>query len=225
MIILRVDVPIASFPTSRSREYRDTYPVPPPSTVYGMLLSFVGETDRYRHCGVKIAIALLSEPAKSVTLRTMRRFKKKKPDHKENTRPDFQEILSGIELMIWVDEGDDKAKPSLENRITEAFVNPASVNRFGALCLGESRDLVNSVDLITEIDRNLTLNYLLQDESGDLSLPYWVDYIGSNNTRWLRYSLEKRCSAVLGVSPMSDCIKKRSSANLPDSAWTTIKAI
>lgn len=55
-IIFRVDVPIASFPTSRSREYRASYPVPPPSTVYGMLLSLVGETDRYRHCGVKIAI-------------------------------------------------------------------------------------------------------------------------------------------------------------------------
>ncbi|MEM7553344.1 MAG: type I-MYXAN CRISPR-associated protein Cas5/Cmx5/DevS [Cyanobacteria bacterium P01_A01_bin.84] len=224
-IILKVDVPIASFPTSRSREYRQTYPVPPPSTVYGMLLSLVGETDRYNHCGVKIAIALLSEPAKSVTLRTMRRFKKKKLDHKENTRPDFQEILTGIELMVWVKEGEDKAKPSLCDRITEAFADPLSISRFSALCLGESRDLVNSVDLVTEINPNLTLNYLIQDEYGDLSLPYWVDYLGSKDTRWLRYSLEKRCSAVLGVSPMSDCIKKLSSITLPDSAWTIVKAI
>ena len=146
-VILRVDVPIASFPTSRSREYRQTYPVPPPSTVYGMLLSLVGETDRYKHCGVKIALALLSEPAKSVTLRTMRRFKNKKIYHKENTRPDFQEILTGIELMIWVDRGEDRATPNLGDRIAEAFANPASVNRFGALCLGESRDLVNSNEM------------------------------------------------------------------------------
>ena len=150
-VILRVDVPIASFFTSRSREYRETYPVPPPSTIYGMLLSLVGETNRYKHCGVKIAIALLSEPAKSVTFRTMRRFKKKKLNHKENTRPDFQEILTGIELMVWVDKGEDKAQPSLCDRIIEAFANPSSVNRFGTLCLGESRDLVNSVYLITEI--------------------------------------------------------------------------
>ena len=207
-IILKVDVPIASFPTSRSREYRDTYPVPPPSTVYGMLLSMVGETDRYKHCGVKIAIALLSEPAKSVTLRTMRRFKKKKLDHKENTRPDFQEILTGIELMIWVNKGEDKAQPSLCDRITKAFVDSSLVNRFGALCLGESRDLVNSVDLVTEIDINLTFNYLLQDEYGDLSLSYWVDYLGSKDTRWLRYSLEKGSS----ITP-------------PDSAWTIVKEI
>ena len=208
MIILRVDVPIASFPTSRSREYRETYPVPPPSTVYGMLLSLVGETDRYKHCGVKIAIALLSEPAKSVTLRTMRRFKKKKLNHKENTRPDFQEILSGIEFVVWVDKGENKAQPDLCDRITQAFAHPTSVNRFGALCSGESRDLVNSVNLVTEIEPNLTLNYLVQDKYGDLSLPYWVDYLGSNNTCWLHYSLEKRASN-----------------SFPDSAWTIIKAI
>lgn len=206
-IALKIDVPIASFPTSRSREYRDTYLVPPPSTVYGMLLSLVGETDRYKHCGVKIAIALLSKPAKSVTLRAMRRFKMKKLDHKENTRPDFQEILTGIELMIWVNEGEEKAKPSLCDRIIEAFQHPASVSRFGALCLGESRDLVNSIDLVTEVEPNPNLKYLIQDQSGDLSLPYWVDYVGSKDTQWLRYSLEKH-----------------SSTTLPDSAWTIIKA-
>lgn len=207
-VILQVDVPIASFPTSRSREYRETYPVPPPSTVYGMLLSLVGETDRYKHCGVRIAIALLSETAKSVTLRTMRRFKNKNIARKENIRPDFQEILTGIELMIWVDSGEDKAQPNLCDRITAAIANPSSITRFGVLCLGESRDLVNSVDLITEIDPNLTLNYLLQDEYGDLSLPYWVDHVGSNNTRWVRCSLEKRSS----ITP-------------PDSAWTNLKVI
>ncbi|MDJ0632627.1 MAG: type I-MYXAN CRISPR-associated protein Cas5/Cmx5/DevS [Xenococcaceae cyanobacterium MO_188.B29] len=206
-VILRVDVPIASFPTSRSREYRQTYPVPPPSTVYGMLLSLVGETDRYKHCGVKIALALLSEPAKSVTLQTMRRFKNKKIYHKENTRPDFQEILTGIELMIWVDRGEDRATPNLGDRIAEAFADPASVNRFGALCLGESRDLVNSVDLITDSDSNLNLKYLIQDRSGDLSLPYWVDYVGSKDTCWLRYTLENLPQAIP-----------------PNLAWTIVKA-
>ena len=115
-LALRVDVPIASFPTSRSREYRETYPVPPPSTVYGMLLSLVGETDRYKHCGVRLAIALLGEPAKSVTLRKFRRFKKRDINHRENTKPDFQEILTGIELLVWVAEGEDKAKSSLCDR-------------------------------------------------------------------------------------------------------------
>ncbi len=168
IITLRVDVPIASFPTSRSREYRETYPVPPPSTVYGMLLSLVGETDRYKHCGVQVATseavafgtALLSEPAKSITLRKIRRFKFKKIDHKENTRPDFQEILTGIEFVIWVDSQEDRAIPNLcglasasaKQRIIQAFDNPSSINRFGALSLGESRDLVNSIDLLAKTD-------------------------------------------------------------------------
>lgn len=207
MIALRVDVPIASFPTSRSREYRETYPVPPPSTVYGMLLSLVGETDRYKHCGVKIALALLSEPAKSITLRKARRFKSKKIDHKENTRPDFQEILTGIEFIVWIDTGDDLAQPNLGDRLTEAFANPSSVNRFGALCLGESRDLVNSIDLLAQTDFERPLQYLIQDEYGYLSLPYWVDHIGSSKTRWLNYSLE----ALEIQQP-------------PHSAWTKIQA-
>ena len=205
-VALKIDVPIASFPTSRSREYRDTYPVPPPSTVYGMLLSLVGETDRYKHCGVKIAIALLSEPAKSVTLRKIRRFKEKEIDHPHNSRPDFQEILTGIELMVWVDRGEDKAKPNLCDRIIRAFTNPSSLNRFGILCLGESRDLVNSVDLINRINFNLPLKYLILDKYGNLTLPYWVDRIGSQDTRWLRYSIEE----ISQTTP-------------PDSAWTKIE--
>ena len=207
-IALRVDVPIASFPTSRSREYRETYPVPPPSTVYGMLLSLVGETDRYKHCGIKIAIALLSEPAKSITFRKIRRFKEKKINNPQNSRPDFQEILTGIELIVWVATGEDEANPSLCDRIIQAFDNPSSIQRFGALCLGESRDLVNSIDLLTKTDFNDPLQYLIRDEWGYLSLPYWVDHVGSKNTRWLRYSLENR----LQKHP-------------PDAAWTKIQVM
>ena len=161
-IALKVDVPIASFPTSHSREYRETYPVPPPSTVYGMLLSMVGETDRYKHCGLKIAIALLSEPAKSITLRKIRRFKFKKIDSRENTRPDFQEILTGIELIVWVNSEEDKAEPNLCYRLNQAFTNPSSVSRFGTLCLGESRDLVDSIDLLTDKYIGHGLRYLIQ---------------------------------------------------------------
>lgn len=60
-IALKVEVPIACFRHSRAREYAETYPVPPPSTVYGMLLSLIGETDRYKHCGTQLAIALITD--------------------------------------------------------------------------------------------------------------------------------------------------------------------
>ena len=149
-IALKVEVPIACFRQSRAREYAETYPVPPPSTVYGMLLSLVGEENRYKHCGVKLAIALLSEPEKSVVVRTFRRFKNKDIQHPENAKPDYQELLTNIEFIVWVATGTDKAKPTLRERLQQAFTNPAAINRFGGLCLGESRDLVNAVTLLLE---------------------------------------------------------------------------
>ena len=150
--------------------------------------------DRYfpERVGVKLAIALLSQPSKSVTLRKIRRFKFKKSDRQENTRPDFQEILTGIELIIWVNSEEDTANPNLCDRLNQAFANPASVNRFGALCLGESRDLVDRIALLSENERFQSLQWLMKDEYGYLSLPYWVDRVGSKKTLWLRYALENR---------------------------------
>ena len=68
VITLSVEVPVASFRESRAKDYIASYPVPPPSSVYGMLLSMVGEVNRHRHCGVRLAMAFLSIPEKSVVL-------------------------------------------------------------------------------------------------------------------------------------------------------------
>jgi CRISPR-associated protein Cas5t len=190
-IALKVEVPIACFRQSRAREYAETYPVPPPSTVYGMLLSLVGEENRYKHCGVKLAIALLSEPEKSVVIRTSRRFKKKNIHDLSNSRPDYQELLTNIELIVWLKTGEDQATPTLLERLQQAFNNPASVNRFGGLCLGESRDLVNAVSFVPENYQGESLLWLIQDEKGFLTLPYWVDHVGSKGTRWQRYTLQE----------------------------------
>ncbi|MBS3026941.1 MAG: type I-MYXAN CRISPR-associated protein Cas5/Cmx5/DevS [Dolichospermum sp. DET50] len=190
-IALKVEVPIACFRQSRAREYAETYPVPPPSTVYGMLLSLVGEENRYKHCGVKLAIALLSEPEKSVVIRTSRRFKKKNIHDLSNSRPDYQELLTNIELVVWLKTGEDQATPTLLERLQQAFNNPASVNRFGGLCLGESRDLVNAVSFVPENYQGESLLWLIQDETGFLTLPYWVDHVGSKGTRWQRYTLQE----------------------------------
>src|SRR5437870_10526318 len=57
VITLRVEVPYASFRKSYARSFAETYPLPPPATVYGMLLSLVGERFRSRHEGVRLAFA------------------------------------------------------------------------------------------------------------------------------------------------------------------------
>lgn len=188
-LALRVEVPIACFRQSRAREYAETYPVPPPSTVYGMLLSMVGEMDRYKHCGVKLAIALLSKPELSTIIRTFRRFKKKDIHDPSNARPDYQELLTDIEFVVLIAAGTDASKPTLPERLQMAFEHPASINRFGGLCLGESRDLVNSVLPLKQKDQEKSLQWLEQNEDGLLTLPYWVDHVGSRGTRWQRYQL------------------------------------
>jgi len=190
-IALQVEVPIACFRQSRAREYVETYPVPPPSTVYGMLLSLVGEENRYRHCGVKLAIALLSEPEKSIVIRTFRRVKMRDIHDPSNARPDYQELLTNVEFVVWVSAGTDKATPTLPERLQQAFINPASINRFGGLSLGESRDLVNAVTLLPASDHREVMWWLVQDEDGSLTLPYWVDHVGSQGTCWQRYVLQE----------------------------------
>ncbi|MBW4672158.1 MAG: type I-MYXAN CRISPR-associated protein Cas5/Cmx5/DevS [Cyanomargarita calcarea GSE-NOS-MK-12-04C] len=214
MVVLEIEVPIACFRQSRAREYAETYPVPPPSTVYGMLLSLVGEMDRYKHCGTRLAIAmltsgnaLLSQPQKSTVIRTFRRFKKKDIHDPSNARPDYQELLTDVRFITWVDSGVDNSQPTLSERLQMAFANPSSINRFGGLCLGESRDLVNSVTLLPHNYQSESLQWLVQDENGLLTLPYWVDHVGSQGTRWQRY-------LILEPNKLS---------HPPESAWTIIQ--
>jgi len=205
MLGFRIEVPIACFRQSQAREYAETYPLPPPATVYGMLLSLVGETNRHRHCGVRLALGLSSQPEKSTVVRTFRRFKVRDLTDPRNARPDYQELLTGIALEAWVASEGEKQGPTLCDRLAAAWANPAAIERFGGLCLGESRDLVNSVVLL---DRPRGVRWLMQDVHGGLSLPYWVDHVGSQGTRWLRYSLQAEASA----------------AEPPAAAWTEIHA-
>ncbi|WP_027400804.1 type I-MYXAN CRISPR-associated protein Cas5/Cmx5/DevS [Aphanizomenon flos-aquae] len=207
MLALEVEVPIACFRQSRAREYAETYPVSPPSTVYGMLLSMVGEMDRYKHCGTRLAIALISHPRKSTVIRTFRRFKKKDIHDPSNSRPDYQELLTDIRFVVWVDSGKDNSQITLPKRLEMAFSNPSSINRFGGLCLGESHDLVNSVSLLDQNSQDKLLQWLVRDENGLLTLPYWVDHLGSKGTRWQRY-------LILETSELS---------HPPELAWTVIQ--
>lgn len=180
MIQLQVEVPIACFRQSWAREFAETYPVPPPATVYGMLLSLLGEWDRHRYCGSQLAIALLSQPQLSTVIRTLRRFKTKDIQHLNNARPDYQQLLTDVQIAVLV-------KGSLAHDLERAFENPELIDRSGGLSLGESRDLVNSVRPIQKVPSGG--RWLIQDEDGILTLPYWVDHVGSRDTRWRRYSL------------------------------------
>jgi CRISPR-associated protein Cas5t len=203
---LYVSVPVACFRVPRAREYFETFPCPPPSTVYGMLLSMVGEVNRHLHEGAEVAIALVSKPAYSVVLRTLWRVKSKKYGLGlgENRRPDFQELLTDVGLAVWVRRGGNEiGEPSLAQRINDALDDPAVVSRFGGLSLGESTHLVDEIARLDSMHRGGQL--LLADEEGDLSLPVWPDHVGSS-TRWESYRL----------------VDFDLNKDLPEEAWTTI---
>jgi len=187
-----VSVPVVGFRAAQAREYWETYPFPPPSTIYGMLLSLVGEPDRLVHTGTELSMALLSEPQTSVLLRTLWRVKDKKvgPGLGNNKRPDFQELLTDVRLVVWLRPGSEEtASPTLLARVRGALERPQEISRFGGLSLGESTHLVNEVREWRQGDIG-TGRMLIPDNRGDLSLPIWADHVGSRGTRWGQFRLE-----------------------------------
>jgi CRISPR-associated protein Cas5t len=186
-----LSVPVAGFRAPHAREYFETLPVPPPSTLYGMLLSLVGEEQRTRHEGAEVALAMLSAPAISVVLRTTWRIKDRKlgPGLGNNRRPDFQELLTDLRLAVWLRPGrEEGSTPSLHQRVTEVLANPAASRRFGALALGESTHLVDELRPLRSGDLTVA-RPLVADPDGDLSLTIWPNHVGSRGTVWGQYRL------------------------------------
>lgn len=205
MITLRVEVPYASFRKSFARSFAETYPLPPPATVYGMLLSLVGERFRQRHAGVKLAFAYKRIPQISTTLRKLSRYKYgvAAKQSKLGNAPDFIETVCGIEFLCWVDSASEQSpEPTLEARIVEAIQAPDKVNRYGLLCLGLSDDAVNEVSLCSTADG--LWHRLLPDFAGSVELPIWVDHVGSAQTRWQRYQLEAEATSLITLPGEKD---------------------
>jgi len=190
---LFISVPVASFRAPFAREYFESLPCPPPSTIFGMLLSLIGESDRLAYEGAEVALALVSRPEKSVVLRTLWRVKDQKQPlgAGNNKTPGFQELLTGVNLFAWVRTGKtERASPSLAERVSNALSDPVSINRFGGLSLGESSHLVDVVRPIRSDDPKSGWA-LVVDAQGNLSMPIWPDHVGSASTRWASYRLLK----------------------------------
>ncbi len=216
---LYISVPVASFRVAQAREYWETYPCPPPSTVYGMLLSLVGESDRLVHKGAEIAIAMITAPAYSVVLRTLWRIKyniEKVPQGTgSNKRPDYQELLSDVKFAVWVRKGADVAECSLLDRLECALIDPSSIRRYGGLSLGESTFLVDEVRKWRNTDSSCNARLLLQDNQGDLCLPVWPDHVGSIRTRWGQFRFDEQPAlpeipeqiAWISIIPVNDLME------------------
>ncbi|WP_166821999.1 type I-MYXAN CRISPR-associated protein Cas5/Cmx5/DevS [Thalassoroseus pseudoceratinae] len=200
MLGLYVTVPVACFRKGFAREFLETEILPPPSTCYGFLLSLVGESDRQHHVGCRVTAALIArEPQTSTVLRTVWRLKHRdrEPGASGNMRPDFQQLLTGLELAIWIDSAEELGnEPSLEERVATGLKSPESIQRYGGLSLGESTHLVNDLRRIEDCSslksNQVTVQMFAVAERGRLTFPVWVDHVGSAQTRYVTGQLTEQ---------------------------------
>jgi len=128
---------------------------------------------------------LVAAERPSVVLRTVWRIKALPLGSRGNERPDYQQLLTNVELVVWMDSSAEAADgPALEERVITALTAPENIKRFGGLSLGESTHLVDEVTRFAG-DRGATGRAFLQADDGRLTFPVWVDHVGSAGTRYV----------------------------------------
>ncbi len=192
-ICLFVDVPICAFRPNWSREYQDTFPFPPPATVFGMLLSLAGVDwmEKNDYAGIRLALALEGEPEKTRVFRKLRRVPQanRNADPLTSRRPDWQDLLLWLKLWVWLNDGDsgyslvDRVRHSLDRR------GRSVLKRYGGLSLGESSHLVNEIILKSPKDK--FGRFLASNNQGFYSLPVWVNHprCGKGRTKLMRFEI------------------------------------
>ena len=190
-VVLRVSVPVVSFRPYLSRDYQDTYPVPPPATVFGMLLSLCGITNGarsdYRETELAIMVDRIREPSR--VLRKLRRDSSTDQKHgRVGYRPDYKELILGLRAWVAVRQGG--ATRDLSECVQDALERPERLNRHGGLSLGESTFLVDEIAVCHSAPRDGIA--LHPDDTGPLTLPVWVEYHDPRMTRLQRFNLEVR---------------------------------
>jgi len=91
-------------------------------------------------------------------------------------------------MVIWLDSSDKKSGGErLEARVIRALdpICRGHIDRFGGLSLGESTHMVDEVSMLPRKAGTLPSEgrVFLRRERGRLSLPVWVDHVGSAGTR------------------------------------------
>lgn len=193
---LLVDVPFCAFRPFASREYQDTYPVPTPASVYGMLLSLIGvpREEKQRHRGCELAIAVETLPQISRVFRKFRRGQALK-----NVRPDYQDLLADVRMRVWVRRANDPASPPLVERVRAALLTPETLNRYGGLSLGESSYLIDSISI--DDSPPGALFFVRPTSDGFYSLPAWIDHADASATTVVRCSITETTAA----SALAEC--------------------
>jgi CRISPR-associated protein Cas5t len=178
-MLLYLETPCTSFPRSFARDFKETYRYPPPSTVYGMLLSLVGEVDMLAHVGVKVAIGIIgTDPPISRIIRKQRHHKfsiKSLGTYPTSqfSKPNHHELLTDLQFVVRIDSAAETATVKLVDRVAIALTTPSQISRFGGLSIGESWAMLNGVRAYRESDG--TIRWLKRDNRGLIGLPVWIN--------------------------------------------------
>jgi CRISPR-associated protein Cas5t len=189
---LYLECPCTSFPRSFARDFKETYQYPPPSTIYGMLLSLVGEVDILAHTGVKIAIGIIGTDSPISRIVRKQRHHQFSKTHagtyptSQFSMPNHQELLTDVRISIRIDSTNEASMVKLVDRIAIALSTPSQISRFGGLSLGESWCLINGVRAYRESDGEV--RWLVRDKRGLIGLPVWIDRVTTQGT-FSRFSL------------------------------------
>ncbi|MBI4661753.1 MAG: type I-MYXAN CRISPR-associated protein Cas5/Cmx5/DevS [Verrucomicrobia bacterium] len=196
---IRVEVPVCAFRPYTSREYQDTYPVPPPTSVYGMLLSLTGvpREQKALHRGAEMALAVADVPPRSLQSRVFRKLRR--GGDLEDTRPDYQDLLIDLKLWVWLRRGSDQSNPPLCDSVPAALRDPRTIKtREGGLSLGESSYLIDVICIdLRPPDR---LVFVRRDDRGFYSLPVWVDHLIRANSVPRRFQLSDPIPVAEGLA-------------------------
>lgn len=230
---LYLECPCTSFPRSFARDYKETYLYPPPSTIYGFLLSLVGEEDLTAHLGVKLAVGIIGDiPPVSRIVRKQRNHKYDNGGSYHNIRvkeygegnyppsqfskPNFQELLTDLKIVIKLDSSNESTTVKLDERVAIALHSPAQITRFGGLSLGESWSLINGIREYRPEDGKI--QWLVKDNRGLIGLPVWIDRQTTRGT-FQRFTLsqsnefDKNCWTEITAPVVTKKSKSRSSKN------------
>jgi CRISPR-associated protein Cas5t len=189
---LYLECPCTSFPRSFARDFKETYRYPPPSTVYGMLLSLVGEVNMLAHSGVKLAIGIIgNDPPISRIVRKQRHHKfgaKHLGTYPSSqfSKPNHHELLTDVRFVVQIDSSEETAMVKLADRVAIALSTPEQISRFGGLSIGESWAMLNGVRAYREEDG--AIRWLIQDKRGLIGLPIWINRETTQGT-FSRFSL------------------------------------
>lgn len=187
MRFFRLDVPLAGFRPYDAREYQQTYELPPPSTVFGCLLSVLGveANDASPFFGTRLALGGRTGE-RSTILRKMRRDPKAAGGKAEpQFRPEYQELLTDCELYVGLEIG--AAERDLGEMLESALRDPTTVARHGVVSLGESAFMVDVIARVAASPTDITV--LRPSERGDLTLTTWVDFADRSRTRSALFAL------------------------------------